>query len=187
VNLTRITVVAALAAGAALLPATASAATGVSISGTTWHDLNVDSVCQTGEPALSGKNVFVQAGKIQLVDQDGVKRETRPNDEGDYRFDDLPAGEYRLPAMMRDDADGCALTPQGPDSKVDWLTGWTAPIVITNTGVDHVDIGYFKASGNTTLKAAHAPARSGWATRSRTSSTSPTTATRRGASGVRLE
>jgi hypothetical protein len=81
VNLTRITVVAALAAGAALLPATASAATGVSISGTTWHDLNVDSVCQTGEPALSGKNVFVQAGKIQLVDQDGAKRETRPNDE----------------------------------------------------------------------------------------------------------
>jgi hypothetical protein len=156
---TRITVVAALAAGAALLPTTTASAAepGGSISGTTWHDVNVDGLRQAGEPGLSVDGVPSMLSNMVLLDRNLNRYEARPDANGDYRFDNLPAGEYRLRTIARDGVDGYAITKPGGDSKADWATGWTAPMVIAGNSVDHVDVGYFKATGDPALKAALAP------------------------------
>lgn len=155
--LTRMTVLAALAIGAAVLPATTATAAevGASISGTTWEDVNLDGIRQSAEPGLSGKDLPFMSRMVLTGERHQF--EARPDHNGDYRFADLPADTYRLWAITRDFLDGYSLTKPGGDSRMDWLTALSEPIVITEASAERVDVGYFKGVGDPALKAAVAP------------------------------
>jgi protocatechuate 3,4-dioxygenase beta subunit len=55
-----------------------------------WEDFDNDGIAETGEPGIEGV-------LVQLVDENGdVIAETVTDSDGEYVFDDLPAGDYQV-------------------------------------------------------------------------------------------
>lgn len=98
-----------------------------------WVDADADGFQDDGEHGLAGV-------LVRLVDADGaVVASTTTDPAGDYRFEDLAPGEYRVefvtPAGMEAsplDVDASDLL----DSDLDPATGRTAPIVLVSGRID---------------------------------------------------
>ena len=55
-----------------------------------WEDFDNDGIAETGEPGIEGV-------LVQLIDENGdVIAETVTDSDGEYVFDDLPAGDYQV-------------------------------------------------------------------------------------------
>lgn len=125
-----------------------------SIADFTWEDLDGDGV-QGGEPGLGGVQIEiidVATGAPPTLKVDGtpfVLSNINSGGGGDYIFDDLPPGEYKLTFTA---PGGYFLTEQdaggddGKDSDADVMTGMTANITCNSEDViEIVDAGFFEA------------------------------------------
>ncbi len=63
-----------------------------SLSGTKFEDLNGDGVWDTGEPPMAGVTIYIDANGNRTLDDGELSTVTDEN--GEYLFDDLPAGNY---------------------------------------------------------------------------------------------
>jgi len=116
-----------------------AAATG-SISGRAWTDKNRDGIQDADESSLAGV-------KVELLDASGKVVATATTDaDGNYEFDDLAMGDYKVRFTA---PDGRTFSPQGAgsdpakDSDANPATGETATITLTPDAPDsgHNDAG----------------------------------------------
>ena len=68
------------------------------ISGTKWHDLDLDGVQDAGEPGLPGWVVFLDAN--QNLQLDAGELSTTTDAEGNYQLTDLPEGLYSVVEVL---------------------------------------------------------------------------------------
>jgi hypothetical protein len=123
---------------------------GGSIVGTAWRDLNFDGVRQPDEPAMPGNPPTCCLPLTQLVGPPGFFRESPNDDQGNYRFEDLPSGiGYQVVTPSWKFAGGWSWTRPGQDSMVDFTTGRSAPMDIAQGNGNYVvDVGYFQPRGD---------------------------------------
>ncbi len=96
-----------------------------SIAGTIWEDVVWDGVDDGTEPRVPGV-------VISLLNTDGeVIASTTTDDNGDYRFDDLPAGTYTVRPEL--EADQVVTIPNsGPDDAVDSDFPYTVTVSVVD-------------------------------------------------------
>jgi hypothetical protein len=121
---------------------------GASISGSPWLDRDFDGLRDADEPDLDPFSVsnptYVTGPVFRWSEQD---------ERGRYRVDDLPAGDGYVVHVIG--PDGLALTKEGGDSDVDWITGESAPLTLApGEDVAGVDAGYAQVTGDTATTAA---------------------------------
>ncbi|SDF57352.1 hypothetical protein SAMN05216553_102127 [Lentzea fradiae] len=105
---------------------------GGSICGVAWMDENSDGERQAGEGPVSGRLVYLH----------GTDRQAHSGADGGYCFDGLGPGEYRL-FSSRLQADRLVLTKGGGDSKFDWVSALSQPVVVgKGEQVTGIDSGY---------------------------------------------
>ncbi len=64
------------------------------ITGTKWHDFNENGVMDGSEPALSGWTIYIEQNQNESLDSGEPSQQTDSN--GEYRFQNLAAGEYQV-------------------------------------------------------------------------------------------
>lgn len=108
---------------------------GGSICGVAWMDTNEDGKRQPGEGPLAGRMIY-------LSGTTGPGVETKA--DGVYCFDGLAAGEHRLFSSRRQN-DPLVLVKGGGDSKFDWVSAVSQPVVVgKGEQVKGIDAGYMK-------------------------------------------
>jgi hypothetical protein len=70
------------------------------ISGTKFEDLNGDGTQDPGEPGMAGVTVYIDANNNGVLDSG--ERSTTTDEDGDYVFDALPAGDYVVREIVPD-------------------------------------------------------------------------------------
>lgn len=120
---------------------------GASISGDPWLDEDFDGLRDVGEPPLdpfSAVNpTYVQGPAFAWSEQD---------DRGRFRIEDLPSGDGYVVTVIgpRD----LALTKEGGDSVVDWITGKTVPFSLApGADVTGINAGYARVTGDSAVAA----------------------------------
>lgn len=119
---------------------------GASVSGRQWLDGDFDGVRDPGEPDLdpfeTANPTYVTGPAFGWSEQD---------ERGAYRVDDLPAGDGYVVHVIGP-LHGLALTKEGGDSDVDWITGESAPITLApGEDVSGIDAGWAEVTGDTAL------------------------------------
>lgn len=106
---------------------------GGSICGVAWNDANEDGKRQAGEGPVAGRLIYISGTT-------GPGVETKA--DGVYCFDGLAAGEYRLFSSRRQN-DPLVLVKGGGDSKFDWVSAESQPVVVgKGEQVKGIDAGY---------------------------------------------
>jgi protocatechuate 3,4-dioxygenase beta subunit len=95
------------------------------ISGVKFHDLDADGVKDASEPGLGGWTIYIDANNNGVKDAGEVATVTGP--DGSYKFNNLPAGTYRLREVMQpgwyQSKAPAAITLAGGQSVTDALFG----------------------------------------------------------------
>jgi hypothetical protein len=82
----------------------------VDVQGIVFSDCNRDGFCSSGEPGLGGR-------VVRLIDESGfVVTETTTDPEGEYHFDGVPAGRYRVEAEPGPEWAGAVSPAFAPES-----------------------------------------------------------------------
>lgn len=136
----------ALAASAVVVsPAMADEPGGV-VTGSAWFDDNGDGVRQPGEAPKAGYT-FVMLGHYGVATTD---------ENGDYRFEDVPAGTYVVTMFVRDWA--TTFTKSGRDSDFDENTLQTEKFTLTPGGqAGPYDAGFVQGRYDTAVRRVDAP------------------------------
>lgn len=111
----------------------------VTISGTTWHDLNANGIEEEGELGLPGSTV-------SLYDRDGDFVGVQITDsEGNFLFEDLPPGTYHT--VLAPPSPEYLLSPKADDGDTDFNpdTFQTTPITLQSgeSGEGSFDAGLY--------------------------------------------
>lgn len=69
-----------------------------SLSGSLWNDQDRDGTRDAGEPPLEGWTAFIDVDQDGALDNTEISTITDAN--GDYEFEDLPPGEYKIAAVV---------------------------------------------------------------------------------------
>ena len=120
-----------------------------SIGDRVWRDDNGDGIQNDGEPGVSGVTV------ILLDENTGAERaRTVTDSEGKYRFEELPAGDYRVRFVR---PDGVAFSPAGvgtdpaADSDADPATGDATTSLLAGQERSDLDAGLIPAVSSLTI------------------------------------
>jgi len=123
----------------------------VTIGDQVWEDTNGDGIQDAGEPGVEGVTVMLfNADGSPVVDMDGNPVAPVTTDaNGNYTFDNLPAGDYYVQFDLTTLPQGYSVTEQnngsddGTDSDGDPNTGATAPTGFLPAGsaFDNLDMG----------------------------------------------
>lgn len=119
---------------------------GASVSGKQWLDNDFDGLRDAGEPDL---DPFPAVNPTYVTGP--VFRWSEQDDRGAFRVDDLPAGDGYAVHIIGPGG-GLALTKEGGDSDVDWITGESAPFTLApGEDVSGIDAGYADVTGDTAI------------------------------------
>ncbi|WP_189157380.1 hypothetical protein [Lentzea pudingi] len=122
------------------------------VKGLSFVDTNGDGTRQADEKPTTGE--IKVAGKAK--DGSAVDQAATPGADGSYAID-LPLGEFTLMAPLL--GEGLALAKPRAATDVDWATGVRAISVASTGKTEQVDLRYFVAKANITVKGALSPAK----------------------------
>ena len=112
------------------------------LAGTIWHDLDADGVIDAGEPSLSGVTVTATgAGPDGVFETADDVVLTATTISGNYRFDDLPPGTYRVVVDSTTLPTGIDVATFDPDGILDGRTVVTVVADETSAGIDFGYVG----------------------------------------------